>query len=289
MPLITAIMPTYNRAATIRRACDSVLIQDFDDFELLIVDDGSDDSTQDIIASYGDRIRTIRQDNRGVSAARNRGIIASDSEFLAFIDSDDQWLPGKLRLQHEFMTQQRDLLISQTDEIWVRNGRRVNPGERHRKRGGDIFAPSLELCLISPSAVIMRRELFERYGIFDEEMPVCEDYDLWIRTTAHESCGFIEDRLALHFGGHHDQLSARYWGMDRFRAYSIIKLLISDCALSDEKRQEAAEAAAEKCRILASGAFKRNNAEFGRAVREIISQLCCGDYSSIDYRILLQG
>jgi len=254
-PQVSVIIPTYNRAGCLREAVDSVLAQKFRGFELIVVDDGSTDETPQLLREYGSSIRMLRQENRGVSAARNAGIAASRGELIAFLDSDDAWLPGKLARQVEFFRQNPEILICQTEELWVKNGRRVNPGQRHRKRGGMIFEPSLALCLVSPSAVMLRRELFEQVGLFDERLPACEDYDLWLRVSCRFPVGLIETPLIIKRGGHADQLS-RARGLDRYRIESIAKLMTDGC-LSAAQRVAAGAVLTLKCRLYAGGCRKR--------------------------------
>ena len=255
IPQVSVIIPTHNRAGCLREAVDSVLAQDFGDVELIVVDDGSTDSTPQLIEGYGQAIRALRQGNRGVSAARNAGIAASRGALIAFLDSDDLWLPGKLDRQVAFFNSQADALICQTEELWVRNGRRVNPGKRHRKRGGMIFEPSLDLCLVSPSAVMVRKELFQRVGFFDESLPACEDYDLWLRVSCRFPVHLIDSPLIVKRGGHPDQLS-RIAGLDKFRISAIVKLLDGD-RLSVEQRRAAGRALKQKCEVYAGGCRKR--------------------------------
>ena len=254
-PRVTVIIPTYNRAGCLREAVDSVLAQDFRDFELIVVDDGSTDDTPRLLQEYGDEIRVFRQENCGVSTARNAGISVSRGALIAFLDSDDLWLQGKLARQVEFFKAHADALICQTEEIWVRNGRRVNPGKRHRKRGGMIFEPSLDLCLVSPSAVMVRKELFQRVGFFDESLPACEDYDLWLRVSCRFPVHLIDSPLIVKRGGHPDQLS-RIAGLDKFRISAIVKLLDGD-RLSVEQRRAAVRALKQKCEVYAGGCRKR--------------------------------
>ena len=254
-PRVTVIIPTYNRAGCLREAVDSVLAQDFRDFELIVVDDGSTDDTPRLLQEYGEAIRVFRQENRGVSAARNAGIAVSRGALIAFLDSDDLWLQGKLARQVEFFKAHAGALICQTEEIWVRNGRRVNPGKRHRKRGGMIFEPSLDLCLVSPSAVMVRRELFDRVGLFDESLPACEDYDLWLRVSCRFPIGLIETPLIVKRGGHADQLS-RTGRLDQFRIAAIVKLLSGDI-LNEAQRQVALRILRQKCAVFAGGCRKR--------------------------------
>jgi glycosyltransferase involved in cell wall biosynthesis len=255
IPQVSVIIPTYNRSWCLAEAVDSVLSQNFSGFELIVVDDGSTDETPQLLKGYGDALRVLRQDNHGVSAARNAGIAASRAGLIAFLDSDDLWLPDKLGRQLEFFHSHADALICQTEELWVRNGCRVNPGKRHRKRGGMIFEPSLELCLVSPSAVMVRRELFDRVGLFDESLPACEDYDLWLRVSCRHPVHLIETPLIVKRGGHADQLS-RTRGLDQHRIESIAKL-ISGGFLTAAQRRAAVAALKQKCRVYAGGCRKR--------------------------------
>ncbi|MGH7963598.1 MAG: glycosyltransferase family 2 protein [Candidatus Binatia bacterium] len=259
MPTVSVIIPTYNRRDVIREAIASVLAQTYQDFELIVVDDGSEDGTAEAVCKVVG-VRYLYQSNRGVSAARNCGVALSNGELLAFLDSDDTWQPQKLESQVAFFTAHPQAQICQTEEIWLRHGVRVNPQNKHRKSGGDIFARSLELCLVSPSAVMMRRELFERVGGFDESLPACEDYDLWLRIAATMPVHLIETPLVIKRGGHADQLSHRFWGMDRFRVAALCKLLDSG-VLSPVQRRLTLEVLRKKCLILAQGAKRRGKNE----------------------------
>ncbi len=267
MPEASVIIPTYNRAGPVREAVDSVLAQAGVEFELIVVDDGSTDDTPAVLDGYGQRVRRVRQDNRGVSAARNAGVAASGGALIAFLDSDDLWLPGKLAVQAAFFRDHPEARICQTEEIWVRRGRRVNPGRRHRKRSGRFFVPSLSMCLVSPSAVMMRRDLFDEMGGFDPDLPACEDYDLWLRIGCRYPIHLIDAPLIVKRGGHADQLSAQA-GLDRYRVRSIARLLDAG-ALSAPHRRAAAYVMAKKCRIYADGCERRGRAAEAARYREM--------------------
>jgi glycosyltransferase involved in cell wall biosynthesis len=254
-PPVSVIIPTYNRGWILHEALESVLAQDYPDFELIVVDDGSTDRTPAVLQRYGNRLRVLAQKNRGVSAARNRGIAAAKANLIAFLDSDDLWLPGKLKAQVDFFQHHPGALICQTEEIWIRNGVRVNPAKRHRKPSGMIFEASLHLCLVSPSAVMVRRRLFEQVGIFDESLPACEDYDLWLRVGCRYPIHLIETPLVVKRGGHADQLS-RQPVLDRYRIQSLLRI-IRIGRLNDEQQSAAARVLKEKCRIYAKGCRKR--------------------------------
>lgn len=258
-PLVSVIIPTCNRGWVVRDAIDSVLGQTFADFELIVVDDGSTDETSQILEAYAGRLRVIRQANQGVSAARNRGIDIASGSLIALLDSDDIWLPEKLDVQVAFFKNNTAALICQTEEIWIRNGLRVNPGKRHRKPSGMIFERALELCLVSPSAVMVRRELFEKVGRFDESLPACEDYDLWLRVACRFPVHLIDKPLTVKRGGHADQLS-RQPALDKFRIRSLVKL-IETGRLTPAQRDAAVVALRKKCAVYAKGCLKRGRLE----------------------------
>ncbi len=258
-PLVSVVLPTCNRRQFVKQAVDSVLAQDGAAFELIVVDDGSTDDTPAVLRSYGERIRILRQANRGVSAARNAGIRAARGGLLALLDSDDYWLPGKLAAQVDFFQAHPAALICQTEEIWVRNGVRVNPGRRHRKSGGWIFEKTLPLCLVSPSAVMMKKTLLDEVGLFDERLPACEDYDLWLRIAWKYPVHLIERPLIVKRGGHADQLS-RMPELDKFRIRALRDIISRGCLSAAQER--AARAVLEaKCRIYAGGCRKRGRLE----------------------------
>lgn len=254
MPKVSVIIPVYNRAWCVAEAVGSVLDQDFSDFELIVVDDGSTDDTPRVLATFP-QIKMIRTENRGVSAARNLGVAHARGRLIAFLDSDDLWLPGKLRIQSGFMENSPGCRICQTEETWIRNGVRVNPKKRHKKPDGEIFFRSLELCLVSPSAVMMEKSLFDETGGFDEDLPACEDYDLWLRIGRTHPVPLIPKALTIKRGGHEDQLS-RQPGLDLFRVRSLDKLLAGGL-LTDEQAEAAGRARNEKAAIFAAGRQKR--------------------------------
>lgn len=263
MPEVSIIMPTYNRSQKVVRAVESVLDQSFRDFEIIVVDDGSTDDTCQSLAKFGSSITYIRCPlNRGVSAARNAGVRTASAPWIAFLDSDDYWLRDKLGVQMEFLRRNPEWVACQTEEIWIRRGRRVNPRRKHKKPSGDIFKRSLALCLVSPSSVVVSRELFDEIGLFDETLQAAEDYDLWLRISCRYPIYLIERELVVKEGGHEDQLSRRFTGMDRFRIRSIVNLINSG-VLSPGQTAAALEELSVKCRIFGSGCIKRGRREEG--------------------------
>jgi glycosyltransferase involved in cell wall biosynthesis len=270
-PEVSVIIPTYNRGAMLLEAIDSVLAQSERSFELIVIDDGSTDGTAERIARLGETIRFERIDHRGPAAARNRGVAIARAPLVAFLDSDDLWSPAKLRRQLGFMRANPGCAICQTNEIWIRAGRRVNPGMRHHKLGGDIFIASLRTCLISMSATMMRTELFRSSGGFDELMTAAEDYDLWLRILIGHEAGLLDEPLVTRRGGHPDQTSATTPALDRFRILALAKLLADD-RLCGTRRAAAVEVIAEKCRIYAGGLARRGRIEHARQYERLADQ-----------------
>lgn len=256
-PLISIIIPTFNRELKVIEAIQSVLSQSYENFELIVIDDGSTDQTNQIVATVKDSRLIYRAIERsGVSRARNLGASIATGSFLAFLDSDDIWHKNKLKKQVAFHLENPQLLISQTQEIWIRNNKRVNPKHKHAKPTGYIFPESLHLCTITPSSVIMTKELFDSFEGFDEKMPACEDYDLWLRITAKHEVGLIDELLLTKYGGHEDQLSQTHAAMDRFRIYSLGKIILSG-KLGESQIQQATQVFKNKAKILLNGVHKR--------------------------------
>jgi glycosyltransferase involved in cell wall biosynthesis len=256
----------------VKEAVESVLQQDVEDLELIVVDDGSKDGTEEEIGRYGGRVKLLQHpENRGVSAARNKGILHSKGKYVAFLDSDDLWVKGKLRAQIAFLDDNPHYPLCYTDEIWIRRGKRVNPKLKHAKYSGWIFEKCLPLCTISPSSAMMRKTLFSRVGLFDEALPVCEDYDFWLRVALRYPIFFIDRKLIIKRGGHADQLSNRSWGNDRYRVIVLEKLL-SEPSLGPSERERVLQEMKTKCRIVSQGFFKRGNELEGRRYQEIMRQ-----------------
>lgn len=282
MDNISVIIPVFNRASEVRRAIDSVLMQNDPSFECIVVNDGSTDTTAESVSGYTE-VTLITTENLGVSSARNTGIRHSRGDWIAFLDSDDQWLPGKLFRDREFIKHHKTISLFQSNEIWVRRGVRVNQMNKHRKKSGDIFEESCRMCMISPSSAVIRKQLFNTYGNFDENLPVCEDFDLWLRFTIFEQAGLLDESSIIKFGGHNDQLSRRYWGMDRFRLYSLLKLYYDFPKNADRKKLNIlTDAVMEKICILRKGAEKRKNGRLISLLSQIeisvISHTMCKDY-----------
>ena len=260
-PLVSVILPTYNRAWTLKEAVDSVLLQDYPNIELIIIDDGSEDNTQKLLEPYKNEITVLYQENKGVSAARNKGIKKSCGEFIALLDSDDAWNKKKISCQMEFFKNHPEAIICQTEEIWIRNGKKVNPKVKHKKPSGMIFEQSLHLCLVSPSAVMMKRQLFELKGYFNEDFIVCEDYDLWLRVSSTLPVFLIDKPYTIKRGGHKDQLS-NFHSQDKFRIQSL-STLIESGNLTLDQTQKTKIVFKKKCVIYGNGCIKRGKKQEG--------------------------
>lgn len=256
-PSVSVIIPTRNRSALLRRALESVGAQTHPPQEIIVVDDGSTDDTAQWIGVDFPQVHYLLQPHRGVAAARNTGIGAATGEWIAFLDSDDEWCPAKLERQLDATRGQPRYQLCHTDEIWIRRGRRVNAGKRHAKSGGSIFRRCLPLCVISPSSVLVRRSLLENVGRFDETLPVCEDYDLWLRICSRNPVLFVDEALVVKHGGHEDQLSRRFWGMDRYRIAALEKILASG-VLSAGDREATIRTLLDKIEVYVTGARRRD-------------------------------
>ncbi len=265
---VSVIIPTFNRDGWLAESIRSVLSQS--GFELIIVNDGSTDGTQKILESFSE-IRVIHlPENHGVSYARNRGIEQARGSLICFLDSDDLWEEGKLDMQVKWMQNHPECQAVYTDEKWIRNGVRVNPMNKHRKYSGDIFKQCLPLCIVSPSSIMLRKSVLDEVGVFDESMPVCEDYDLWLRIALRYPFKFLSDKLIVKHGGHEDQLSRKYWGMDRWRVYALEKLLRGG-DLNPQQRDWVTQVLIEKSNILIQGFAKRGKTVEVEVYRNLVA------------------
>jgi len=236
---VSVIIPTYNRSHTIAQAIQSVQEQSIKPLEIIVIDDGSTDNTSALIKETFPDVKLYRQSNHGVSHARNRGIESASGNWIAFLDSDDAWYPGKLEAQLKELERNPKVRLCHSDEHWIRNGRRVNQRLRHEKRGGHIY-----------------QHVFTDIGNFDEELPACEDYDFWLRLTALEPVVYCDAPLVIKHGGHKDQLSRKFMAMDRFRLIALEKILLAD-VLNEPDTQATVSTMREKFQVYSAGAMKR--------------------------------
>jgi glycosyltransferase involved in cell wall biosynthesis len=269
MSFVSVIIPAFNRSMLLKRAMDSVYRQTVTQYEIIVIDDGSTDDTADMVQKEYPNVCYLYQSNNGVSSARNKGLEMAKGNWLAFLDSDDEWMPEKLEKQLKLLNSQPEQKICHTEEIWIRDGVRVNQMKKHQKTGGWIFPQCLPLCAMSPSSIIIHRSVFEDVGRFDTQLPACEDYDLWLRITAKYPVLYIEEPQIFKYGGHEDQLSQKYWGMDQYRITALQKI-ISGNSLSDENRQLAIAMLIKKGKVFQKGALKRGKVESARHYQQII-------------------
>lgn len=259
--MISVVVPTYNRANLLSRAIDSVLGQTYRDFDLWIIDDGSTDHTDEVVQKAlkddtENRVHYVRTENSGVASARNRGVRDSAGEWIAFLDSDDRWHPEKLARQIALIRRQPQIEFAHTGETWIRNGIRVNPPKKYAKSGGNVFEESLPVCMIGSSTVLLTRRLFEESGGFDEDFPVCEDYDLWLRITADHPVGWVDEPLTIKYGGHRDQLSTTHKAMDSWRIRSLCRIAALP-GLTPRRRHAVITEIERKGQILYTGYTRR--------------------------------
>ena len=254
---ISVIIPTYNRKETLKRAIQSVLIQSYTPYEIIIIDDGSDDGTKEWLKDNFPNVKYIYQMNSGVSSARNKGIKFARGDWIALLDSDDEWLPSKLKDQANEIESNPAAKFLHTNEIWIRNGVRVNQMKKHKKYGGYIFEKCLDMCRISPSSVLIKKDIFDEIGMFDETLKVCEDYDLWLRFASKYPVHFLDQPLIKKYGGHSDQLSKVDDGIESYRIRSLKKIMNSGI-LNKKQKTITKDVLVKKMYIYAKGLEKRN-------------------------------
>lgn len=256
---ISVVIPTLNRINTLQRALDSVINQTYKPAEIIVVDNGSSDGTLKFLREQYPKITILTENKIGVSSARNKGIKKSINQWIALLDSDDAWHPRKLEIQTSMLDcALKEYNLIHTDEVWFRNNKHINQMKKHKKQGGYIFERCLSLCCISPSSVLFKKNILDKVGLFDESLPVCEDYDMWLKICSSEEVLFAQDKLTYKYGGHKDQLSKSYWGMDRFRIKSI-ENIIKNFDLTYKQKKQAKKELIKKLKIIINGAFKRNN------------------------------
>jgi glycosyltransferase involved in cell wall biosynthesis len=271
---VSVIIPTFNRSLLLKRAIDSVLRQTVQCSELIIIDDGSTDNTQDVLHSLstfaGISFRVYQQKNTGPAAARNLGVCKSEFPFVAFLDSDDHWHKRKLEKQYRYLANSSDCQISHTREKWLRRGQHLNQKKKHIPRQGDIYDHCLQLCAVGMSTVMMKKEMFDHVGLFDESLRCCEDYDLWLRVSCKYPFLLVDEALTVKEGGRDDQVSSQYrLGMDQMRIYSLRKLLDNEL-LDSHRHLLALNEFKRKVRIFGNGCLKHNNADTGASYLDLI-------------------
>ena len=265
---ISVVIPNYNRSDLIGRAINSVLSQTLPAREVIVVDDGSTDSSREFISANYPDVTLLTQENKGVSSSRNRGIRQASGDWIALLDSDDEWQPEKLERQYDAWKAQPQYKIIHTNESWIRNGEPLRQLKKHQKFGGYIYSHCLPLCVMSPSSIIVHKDIFLQLGLFNENYPVCEDYDMWLRICASYPVLFLDEELIIKYGGHEDQLSRKMFGMDRFRILALENILNS-ANLSPDDRKATIMELGKKIDIYLKGARKHDNTQFVERFREI--------------------
>lgn len=259
-PLVSAVVTTYNRKGMLARALRSLFAQTHAPDEIIVCDDGSTDGTEQALSIEFPSVVWLKQENKGVASARNLGIRHARGPWIALLDSDDEWKTEKLELQLACIRLNSHSRACHTDEEWIRDGNQVIPPKYLDKSPKNLFARSLRRCLICPSSVLLHQNVFSEIGLFDESLPVCEDYDFWLRLLLLTEPALVDQKLVVKHGGHPDQLSTSVWGMDRFRVRSM-EMLLKKPNLPDNRRHEVWTALSEKCEILENGFAKRNKPE----------------------------
>ena len=214
---ISVIIPTYNRILFLNRSIDSVLAQTLQPYEIIIVDDGSSDGTSEMIKKNYPNLKLICQENKGVSAARNIGVKASSGDWVCFLDSDDEWKKNKLSEQKIALEKNVTYSFCHSNEEWIKNGKKINQKKKHKKYGGNIFKHCLDMCRVSPSSVMINKNVFKDIGLFNEDLIICEDYELWLRIFSHYKVLFIDEPLIIKYGGHEGQLSSSCESIEYYR------------------------------------------------------------------------
>ncbi len=268
-PFFSVIIPSFNRRDFLKKAVDSVFAQTYSDFELIVVDDGSDDGTEEIIRSYHDpRVFYLKQQNLGVSSARNNGIARSRGDFLAFLDSDDMWRAEKLEHVAEHIVSSPGISVFHTNETWFRDGRILTQKDKYKRPSGRVYRMTLPLCCIGMSTSVIKKNVFGSIGVFDETFEACEDYDFWLRAANKYEVKLIPEELTIKNGGRPDQLSNKVWGLDRFRIRALEKMLASGELNKGDRIATLAELE-KKCFIFAEGSLKRGKASEAQSFRLI--------------------
>ena len=194
---VSVIIPTFNREKFITKAIDSVMAQTYQDFEIIVLDDGSTDNTRELLGRYNDRVKYFYQENRGIASARNEAIKRSSGDYIAFLDSDDYWIREKLEKQIQVFNQHQEygMVASCCSSI------RLDGSFREKNRPGksgwvleDLFRKNF----IRTSSAMIKRECLDQVGLFDESFRECEEYDLWLRIAARYPIGFINESLAVY-------------------------------------------------------------------------------------------
>ncbi len=198
-PRVSVVIPTYNSAAFVREAIQSVLGQTYSDLEIIVIDDGSTDDTERVVRSFGDRVFYVRQENNGAGAARNQGIKKSQGSYVAFLDSDDLWLPGKLEEQIPLLDRDPELGLVYSDWAVVPEQGEAQPSylQNLPAASGYVFDRLVQCGFILTSGTVVRRSCLDDVGYFDEALSIAQDYDLWLRICYRWKVALVNKPLAI--------------------------------------------------------------------------------------------
>lgn len=260
MAKVDVVIPAYGRPAQLKEAIASVQAQSFRDWRLWLVDDASEIPIAAEITAGDPRITLLRlPKNRGPGYARNYGVSCGSAPLVAFLDSDDLWHPEKLERAVRAFAGQPELQWWHSNETWLRHGVPVRQKAIHRKQAGQFFERALERCLISPSAVVLRRQFFQLHGGFAPAFRLCEDYELWLRLLPKAPVGYSDHPLTTKRAGDWPQLSSAR-EIDRYRVlamHRIWRLLRHE--LPEHWRTALLDECVRKCTLLLNGAKKHRN------------------------------
>jgi glycosyltransferase involved in cell wall biosynthesis len=271
-PRVSVIVPVYNRPVFVKQAVDSALAQDCPGgFEVIVVDDGSTDETPDVLASFGAAIRVIRQKNGRVARARNAGMSAARGEYVALLDSDDIWMPGKLAAQVALLDANPDAAFAHSDVAeFFEDGRRREWTRRPEISTGDVLRALLRRNFVHTMTVMLRRRAVEEVGDFDPRYPPCEDWDLWLRICEHHPVvgdprAWVKTRI--HEGGiSADPIVVYTQGCDVLAA-AALRLAARESPLARFARRQASRWCVKLGRRLVRAGYPREaQAAFRRAV-----------------------
>ena len=214
MPKVSVIIPTYNRASLLPRALESVLRQTFRDSEVIVVDDGSTDHTQTVMRRFDGKVKYVRQNNQGSAAARNRGIQESSGEYIAFLDSDDYWVPEKLEEQVKILDTYKNVgIVYARMPIINEKGEKI--GMKPAGISGKNFKELLEVWGDLPTSTVMtRRVCFEKAGMFDTSLVTMQDIDMWLRIARFYELYEIEGKVLAYYCRHDNQATS-----DKIKVY----------------------------------------------------------------------
>lgn len=248
MPSVSVVIPVFGRETLIRDALESVFMQTYPVCQVIVCDDGSPKPIVNGIKPYISKIIYIRsEENNGVSAARNAGIKAAKGKYVAFLDSDDLWLPNKLSVQIKRM-EERGFQLSHTDEFWYKRGKWLNQGSKHKRYGGFVFPKVLDMCRVSPSSLIIKNGI----GLFDEKLRVCEDYEFILRMSLNHQIDYVEKKLLIKRAVTDDQLSAGIKHIESVRL-GILERFAETCGNMSEENNAALNNELSRKRAITGG------------------------------------